>query len=44
MTRGIAPLILGYRAFDPDIRIAGVILNKVGGSRHEAKLRRIIEH
>ncbi|HHH38470.1 MAG TPA: cobyrinate a,c-diamide synthase, partial [Sedimenticola sp.] len=44
MTRGIAPLILGYQAFDPDIRIAGVILNKVGGSRHEAKLRRVIEH
>ncbi|MCH8238078.1 MAG: cobyrinate a,c-diamide synthase, partial [Proteobacteria bacterium] len=44
MTRGIAPLILGYQAFDPDIRIAGVILNKIGGSRHEAKLRSIIEH
>ncbi len=44
MTRGIAPLILGYQAFDPGIRIAGVILNKVGGSRHEAKLRQIIEH
>ncbi len=44
MTRGIAPLILGYQAFDRDIRIAGVILNKVGGSRHEAKLRRVIEH
>ncbi len=44
MTRGVAPLILGYQAFDPDIRIAGVILNKVGGSRHEAKLRAVIEH
>ena len=44
MTRGIAPLILGYQAFDPDIWIAGVILNKVGGSRHEEKLRRVIEH
>ncbi len=44
MTRGIAPLILGYQAFDPDIHIAGVILNKIGGSRHEAKLRSIIEH
>ena len=44
MTRGIAPLILGYQSFDPDIRIAGVILNKVGGSRHEEKLRRVIEH
>ncbi|OOZ37464.1 cobyrinate a,c-diamide synthase [Solemya velesiana gill symbiont] len=44
MTRGIAPLILGYQAFDPDVRIQGVILNKVGGSRHEGKLRRVIEH
>ena len=41
---GIAPLILGYQAFDKDIRIAGVILNKLGGSRHEAKLRQVIEH
>jgi len=44
MTRGIAPLILGYQAFDPDINIAGVILNKLGGGRHESKLRRVIEH
>ncbi|NDU86090.1 MAG: cobyrinate a,c-diamide synthase [Ferrovum sp.] len=44
MTRGIAPLILGYQAFDRDIRIAGVILNQLGGRRHEAKLRAVIEH
>jgi cobyrinic acid a,c-diamide synthase len=44
MTRGIAPLILGYQAFDADINIAGVILNQLGGSRHEAKLRSVIEH
>jgi len=44
MTRGVAPLILGYQAFDPALRIAGVILNKVGGSRHEGKLRKVIEH
>jgi cobyrinic acid a,c-diamide synthase len=44
MTRGIAPLVLGYQAFDPDIHIAGVILNQLGGSRHESKLRAVIEH
>jgi len=44
MTRGIAPLILGYQAFDPGIRIAGIILNQLGGSRHESKLRSVIEH
>ena len=44
MTRGIAPLILGYQAFDTGIRIAGVILNQLGGARHESKLRAVIEH
>lgn len=43
MTRGIAPLLLGYRAFDPALRFAGVVLNRVGGSRHESKLRAAIE-
>jgi len=44
MTRGIAPLILGYQQFDSDVRIAGVILNQLGGRRHEQKLRAVIEH
>ena len=44
MTRGIAPLILGYQSFDTEINIAGVILNQLGGSRHENKLRAVIEH
>lgn len=44
MTRGIAPLILGYQDFDQDIEIAGIILNQLGGSRHEKKLRDVISH
>ncbi len=44
MTRGIAPLILGYQAFDPKLNISGVILNKLGGKRHEQKLRDVIEY
>jgi cobyrinic acid a,c-diamide synthase len=44
MTRGIAPLILGYQDFDKEVYIAGVILNQLGGSRHEQKLRAVIEH
>jgi len=44
MTRGIAPLLQGYQAFDPQVRIAGVILNQVGGSRHESKLRQVVEY
>jgi len=43
MTRGIAPLIRGYLDFDPEVHIGGVILNKVGGARHEAKLRAALE-
>jgi cobyrinic acid a,c-diamide synthase len=44
MTRGIAPLILGYQRFEPKLNIAGVILNQLGGSRHESKLRAVIDH
>jgi cobyrinic acid a,c-diamide synthase len=44
ITRGLAPLVLGYQAFDTDIRIAGLILNRVASSRHEDKLRASLEH
>jgi cobyrinic acid a,c-diamide synthase len=43
MTRGIAPMIGGYLDFDRDVDIRGVILNKVGGARHEGKLRAALE-
>jgi cobyrinic acid a,c-diamide synthase len=43
MTRGIAPLIKGYCDFAEDIKIAGVILNQVGGPRHEGKMRAALE-
>lgn len=39
ITRGIAPLLVGYRAFGPDVHIAGVIFNKVVNGRQEEKLR-----
>jgi len=42
-TRGVAPLLLGYQAFDPEIKIAGVIYNLVGGARHESKLLKVTE-
>jgi cobyrinic acid a,c-diamide synthase len=44
MGRGIAPLLHGYQAFDPELQIAGVLLNKIGGERHGANLRRVIEY
>ena len=43
MTRGIAPLISGYLDFDRSVDVRGVILNKVGGTRHEGKLRAALE-
>ena len=43
ITRGIAPLLRGYRDFEPGVQIAGVILNQIGGERHEAKLVRAVD-
>jgi len=34
MSRSAAALLKGYSEFDPDIRVAGVILNQVGSPRH----------
>ena len=44
ITRGVAPLVSGYQAFDKDVNIAGIILNKIAGDRHESKLIQAIEH
>jgi cobyrinic acid a,c-diamide synthase len=44
MTRGVAPLIRGYEGFDPQLPIAGLILNNVAGGRHGARLRQVVEH
>ncbi|HAZ34910.1 MAG TPA: cobyrinic acid a,c-diamide synthase, partial [Gammaproteobacteria bacterium] len=38
ITRGVAPLVKGYQVFDTDVHIAGVVLNKIAGDRHESKL------
>lgn len=43
MTRGVAPLLQGYVGFEPDVSIAGVILNRTGGPRHESKLRQSVD-
>ncbi|PZF99581.1 cobyrinate a,c-diamide synthase [Micromonospora deserti] len=37
--RSAAALALGMAAFDPGVRIGGVILNRVGSPRHESLLR-----
>ena len=42
-TRTIAALILGCQRFDPDLKIAAVILNRVAGSRQEAIIKNAIK-
>lgn len=43
MARSAAALIHGYITFDESVRVAGVILNRVGSSTHEKMLREAIE-
>ncbi|WP_372789232.1 cobyrinate a,c-diamide synthase [Paraconexibacter sp.] len=43
MARSAAAIVHGYRTFDPDVAIAGVILNRVGSDHHEDLLREAIE-
>ncbi|POX37167.1 cobyrinic acid a,c-diamide synthase [Streptomyces sp. Ru73] len=38
-SRSVAALVHGFASWDPEVRLAGVILNKVGSDRHEALLR-----
>ncbi len=42
-TRSVAPLVLGFMNFEPDVTIAGVIFNKVARPRHESMLRAAIK-
>ena len=43
-TRTMSAVTLGCLQFDPEVKIKGVILNRVAGSRHEQILRKSIEH
>ncbi|WP_028572112.1 cobyrinate a,c-diamide synthase [Desulfonatronum lacustre] len=43
MTRTVAALVLGCRTFEPNLRLAGVILNRTAGPRHKTILRQCIE-
>ena len=38
-SRSLAALLHGFGTFDPGVRLAGVILNRVGSQRHEEVLR-----
>jgi cobyrinic acid a,c-diamide synthase len=43
VTRTAAALVLGCQRMDPALKIAGVVLNRVGSRRHESVLRTAIE-
>ncbi|WP_344530127.1 cobyrinate a,c-diamide synthase [Streptomyces albiaxialis] len=38
-SRSVAALVHGFASWDPEVRVAGVVLNKVGSARHEELLR-----
>lgn len=42
-SRSVAALVHGFASWDAGVRIGGVILNKVGSSRHEALLREALD-
>ncbi len=42
-TRTMAAVVGGIAAFDPDVRIGGIVLNRVAGKRHQSILTRSIE-
>jgi cobyrinic acid a,c-diamide synthase len=43
VTRTAAASVLGCRMMDPELRIAGVVLNRIAGERHAAVAREAIE-
>ncbi len=42
-SRSVAALVHGFASWDPEVRVAGVILNKVGSERHEVMLREALD-
>lgn len=43
MARSAAAMASGYARFDPDLRVAGVVLNRIGGEGHYRLLKEAIE-
>ncbi|MFE0103058.1 cobyrinate a,c-diamide synthase [Streptomyces sp. NPDC059009] len=42
-SRSVAALVHGFASWDPEVRVGGVILNKVGSARHEELLREALD-
>jgi cobyrinic acid a,c-diamide synthase len=43
MSRSVAALVHGFASYDDSVRLAGVVLNRVGSDRHEALLREALD-
>lgn len=43
MARSVGALVYGYERFDPKVKIAGVIFNRVGSERHFKMLKNAVE-
>ena len=43
ITRSVAALVNGYKCFDPEVQISGVILNNIGSERHGEKAQKAVE-
>jgi cobyrinic acid a,c-diamide synthase len=43
MARSAAAIVQGFQSFDPDVRIAGVVANKVGSRRHFEMIQQAVE-
>lgn len=43
LSRSVAAIAHGYRSFDPRVKIAGVVLNRVGSDRHLQLLEEALE-
>jgi cobyrinic acid a,c-diamide synthase len=43
MARSAAAMVHGYRTFDPEVDVAGVVFNRVGSDIHEELLREAVE-
>ncbi|WP_417692934.1 cobyrinate a,c-diamide synthase [Roseibium sp.] len=41
-SQSVAALVSGFANFRPDVKVAGLVLNRVGSARHEAMLRKAL--
>ena len=43
ITRSVAALVNGYKSFEPEVQLSGVILNNIGSERHGEKAELAVE-